>query len=106
VDIKNMVEQIRSGKLPATRQLDSPGLVKIANEIFLNAKIRDVMVLLNRIKGEEVESYIKGKLLKNGIEPIGTIYDDASIALSWLKEEHIKYDKTNINLERVIKKIG
>jgi CO dehydrogenase maturation factor len=105
VDIKNMVEQIKAGKLPATRHLDSPELVKMANEIFLNAKIRDVMVLLNRIKDKEVESYIKEKLLKNGIKPIGTIYDDNLIALSWLKGEHIKYDKTNIELERVIKKL-
>jgi CO dehydrogenase maturation factor len=105
VDIKNMVEQIKSGKLPATRHLDNPKLIKMANEIFLNAKIRDVMVLLNRIKDKEIENYIKEKLLKNGIEPIGTIYDDASIALSWLKGEQIKYDKTNIDLERLIKKL-
>ncbi len=105
LDIKNMVRRIRAGELPATRHLDNPELVKIANETFLNAKIRDVLVVLNKIKGKEIESYIKSKLTKNGIEPSGTVYDDASISLSWLKGEPIKHDRASINLERVIKRL-
>jgi CO dehydrogenase maturation factor len=104
-DIKKIVGQIRAGKLPATRHLDNPKLVKIANKIFLNSKIRDVMVLLNKIKGKDVESYIKRKLIKNGIEPAGTIYEDNSISLLWLKGEPIKYDKKMPGVEELIKKM-
>jgi CO dehydrogenase nickel-insertion accessory protein CooC1 len=105
VDIKNMVSQIMAGELPATRHLDNPELVKLANEIFLNTKIKDVLVLLNKIKGEDVESYMKKELRKENIEPVGTVYDDDLISLSWLKGESLRYNRESANLDRLIKKL-
>ncbi len=105
VDIKNMVSQIMAGKLPATRHLENPELVKIANKIFLNAKIKNVLVLLNKIKGKDVESYIKRKLRKEKIEPVGTIYDDDLISLSWLKGEPLKYSREDESLNNLIGKL-
>ena len=40
--MKNMVDQIKAGKLPATKHLEDPKLVETANREFLNAKIKDV----------------------------------------------------------------
>jgi len=41
VDIKDIVEQIKAEKLPATKHLKDPKLVEMANKIFLEAKIKD-----------------------------------------------------------------
>ncbi len=105
VDIKNMVEQIKAGKLPSTKYLENPKLVEMANKIFIEAKIKDVLVILNKVKDKEMENYIKIKLKKGGIEPLGAIYEDSSISLSWLKGNPIESDRAKINAEKLIKKL-
>ena len=105
VDIKNMVEQIKAGKLPSTKHLENPELVEMANKIFLEAKIKDVLVILNKIRDKKMENYIKRKLRKGEIEPLGTIYEDSSISLSWLKGKPLKSDRAKINTEKLIKKL-
>ena len=105
VDIKNMVAQIKAGKLPATKHLENPELVKMANKIFLEAKIKDVLVVLNRIKDKETESYMKRELKKKGIEPIGIIREDPSISLSWLKGKSLESVKAKIDIEKLIERL-
>jgi len=105
VDIKNMVGQIKAGKLPSTKHLKNLELVEMANKIFIEAKIKDVLIILNKIKNKEVENYIKRKLRKEGIEPLGTIHEDSSISLSWLKGKPLESDRVNINVEKLIKKL-
>ena len=105
VDIKNMVDQIKAGKLPATKHLENPELVEIANKIFLNTKIKDVLVILNKIKNKETESYIKRELKKKGIEPIGTIRKDPSISLFWLKGKFLESVKAKIDIEKLIERL-
>jgi len=56
VSLKDMVKQIRAGQPPATRHLDV-ALAELAKRIFKQARIRGVLVVLNRITDEEVESY-------------------------------------------------
>ena len=105
VDIKNMVGQIKAGKLPSTKHLGNPELVEMANKIFLEAKIKDVLIILNKIKNKEMENYIKRKLREEGIEPLGAIHEDSSISLSWLKGKPLESDRVNINAEKLIKKL-
>lgn len=104
-DTKNMVDKIKEGRLPSTGHLEDPGLVKIANETFLNAKIKNVFVILNKISGKDVESYMKKELMKKNIEPSGTIYSDDSISLSWVKGESIEYSEKIPGLEKLIEKL-
>jgi len=105
VDIKNMLAQIKAGRLPATKHLENPELVKMANKIFLEAKIKDVLVVLNRIKDKETENYMKRELRKKGIEPIGTIREDPSISLSWLKGKSLESVKAKIDIEKLIERL-
>ncbi len=105
IDIKNIVGQIKQGVLPATRHLENEELVKMANKIFLNARIEDVLAVLSKIKGKEEEAYIKGKLIKGGVEPIGIIYEDTSVSTSWLKGESLKYDRGDKDLRGIVSKL-
>lgn len=83
--MRNMVDQIQAGGLPATMHLESPALVELANRLFRAAPVKDVLVVLNRVKDEEMERYLRAKLAEKGIEPIGVIHEDPSILLSWLE---------------------
>jgi len=105
VDIKKIVDQIKAGKLPATKHLESTELVEMAKKIFLEAKIKDISIILNKIKDREAEDYIKGELKKKGIEPIGTICEESSISLSWLKGKSLESVKAKIDVEKLIKKL-
>ncbi len=104
-DIKDMANQIKAGGLPATKHLEDPELIDAANKIFLEAKIRGVLIMLNKIKDKETEDYVKRELRKKGIEPVGTIREDPSISLFWLKGESLDSVKAKEGLERLIKRI-
>jgi len=105
IDIKNIINQIKSGKLPATRHLKNPALVKTAQKIFKEAKIKDSFVLLNKIKDKEIESYLRKKLEEKGIEPLGIMWEDPSISLSWLKETSLMEIGARKDIERFIKRL-
>ena len=78
----DMVARINAGELPATAHLESPELVSLANDLFRHAKIRDVYVVLNRIRDEETEAYLRTALEEE--QPIGVIHEQASISRSWM----------------------
>ena len=46
--LKNMVDQIKAGGLPATKHLGTPELVEWANRIFREATVKDVLVAYYR----------------------------------------------------------
>ena len=95
VDIKNMVEQIKKGKLPATEHLETPELVEAANKIFREAKIKDSFVILNKIKDKKIENYMNEKLKEKGIVPVGVVHEDSVISFSWMKETPLE----GVNIE-------
>ena len=105
VDIKSLIRQIKKGKLPATKHLTRPELVKRANEIYKQARIKKSFVLLNKINNKETENYIKKRLKDEGIEPIGIIPEASSISLSWLKGKSLKDKKIENNIQLIIKRL-
>jgi CO dehydrogenase nickel-insertion accessory protein CooC1 len=84
-DMKYMVDQIRAGVLPATDHLQDPELVETAKRVFREANIKDVLYVLNRVRDKEMESYMRRRLEEKGVEPIGVIHEDTSIAMAWLE---------------------
>jgi CO dehydrogenase nickel-insertion accessory protein CooC1 len=105
INMRNMVDQIRADVLPATSHLETDELVFWANKSFTESNIQEVFCILNQVQSEEIEEYLRGKLIQRGIEPIGAIYRDDSLALSWLKGLPIKKTKTNKEISNVIKKL-
>ena len=102
IHMKEMVEQMKAGKLPATRHLESLELVEIANVIFREAKIKDVLVILNRMIDEEMENFLQEKLLRNGITPIGAIREDPSVTITWLKGKPLEEVGARKDVEQII----
>ena len=84
-NMRDTVDQIKNGSLPATQHLDNPILVETANQIFSQASIKGTLFVLNKITDEETEIYLEKKLAERGIHPNGVIHEYPSISLSWLK---------------------
>lgn len=84
-DMREMVARLKALELPATMHLENPELVALANQIFTEARIKGVLSVLNKVQNPEIEKYMRKELSARSIEPIGTIYDDPSMSITWLK---------------------
>lgn len=101
-DMLNMVQQMKDGVLPATQHLESPELVEIANMLFRESNIKDVLFVLNRVHDEDMEDYVRSKLRERGIAPIGAIREDSSIAMAWLKGMPLEGAEAGREAERIV----
>jgi len=85
IHMKKMIKQLKAGTPPATKHLESQELVQLAVKLFKETEICDVLAISNRIRDDEMEEYVRSKLLEGDIETIGSIHDDPAITASWLK---------------------
>jgi len=106
IHMKEMVEKLRAGQPPATSHLESLELVELSRRIFRNAKIKGVLVVLNRIRDEEMESYLRERLSDGGIEPIGVIHEDPALTITCLKGTPLKGTKIMSDAESIIREIA
>jgi CO dehydrogenase maturation factor len=104
-NLRDMVDQIKAGGLPATKHLETLELVEWANRIFREAMVKDVLVVLNRVKDDAMERYLRRKLAEKEIEPIGTIHEDTAIAMSWLEGTRLEVTNTREDVDRIVKKL-
>jgi CO dehydrogenase nickel-insertion accessory protein CooC1 len=105
VNMRDMVAQIKAGRLPATAHLRSPKLVEMAQRIFRKARIKGVLFVLNKIEDQETESYLRRKLEEEGIEPIGVVHRDPSISLSWLQGTPLDVSQTKKDVEKIVEEL-
>ncbi len=104
-DIENLVQEIKAGKLPATKHLKNKGLVKKANRIYRKARTKGSFVLLNKIYNQKTQRYLEKKLKEKNIEPIGLIPETTVVSLAWLKGESLKTEKIEEELKLVVRKL-
>lgn len=100
--MKRMVSLIKAGALPATQHLNSPELVAWASRIFVSATIRDLVFVLNRIRDDEMERYLRQKLSEKGIKPIGIIHEDASISAAWLTGAALDASRAQVEAGKIV----
>ena len=98
INMRDMVNQIKNGFLPATQHLETHELVEIANRLFVESRIKGTLFLLNKIRNSDMENYMRTKLAERGIEPDGIIHEDPSIAVSWLKGMALNARKTQADI--------
>jgi CO dehydrogenase nickel-insertion accessory protein CooC1 len=105
INMRNMINQIKNGILPATRHLESIDLVAMANRLFVESKIKGAMFLLNKISNPDIENYLRTKLAERGIEPDGIIHEDPSISTMWLKGIPLEVEKSQGDILDFIAKL-
>jgi CO dehydrogenase nickel-insertion accessory protein CooC1 len=98
VNMRDMINQIKNGKLPATQHLVNIDLVAMANQMFIESRIKGVLFLLNKIRDLEMESYLREKLAERGIVPNGVIHEDSSIYVAWLKGAPLVFEKSQSDI--------
>ena len=103
--MKQMVEQIKADVLPATSHLESSDLIFWANKYFVEARIEDVWFVINRINGKDDQEYLTQRLREKGIEPLGAIYQDPAIALSWLKGVPIHSEDPFLEIRKILERM-
>ena len=89
-NMRDMVHKIQADDLPATAHLENPEMIDLANRIFIDAKIKDVFFVLNKVPNAEIEDYLREKLLEKDITPLGVIHEDPTIPVAWLKGDPLK----------------
>jgi CO dehydrogenase maturation factor len=104
-DMQHMVEQVKAGQLPATQHLESQHLIELANEIFLNASIRDVLFVLNRVTNEQMQDYLCRRLKTHGLKTSGVIYADPAIAMAWLNGSMLESNQAKQQAQAVIEEL-
>lgn len=104
-NMRDMINQIKNGKLPATRHLESLSLVAIANQMFSEAKIKGALPVLNKIQNKEIEIYLKAKLGERGIHPIGIIREHPTVAISWLKGIPLVIPEADEDVRKIVKEL-
>jgi CO dehydrogenase nickel-insertion accessory protein CooC1 len=56
---------------------------------------------MNKIQNTEMENYLQVKLSARSIVPIGVIYEDPSMATSWLKGKPLDRKITKYAVEKI-----
>jgi CO dehydrogenase nickel-insertion accessory protein CooC1 len=102
-DMRDMVVRMKAKELPATMHLENPELVALANRIFVEAKIKGVLCVMNKIQNAEMENYLRMKLSARSIKPIGVIHEDRSMSASWLKGIPLDGVKPKQEAEKIAK---
>ncbi len=105
VHLKEMIERIKAGELPATSHLESLRLVEMANRVFREALVKDVLVILNRLPAKETEEYVKSYFEMRKIEPIGILHEYPSIAVSWLKGTTLDWTDAKEEVEGIVERL-
>jgi CO dehydrogenase nickel-insertion accessory protein CooC1 len=102
VDMKEMVNQLKSGHPPATAHLEQPELVNLVNRLYCQARVKDVIFVLNRVDDEAIDRYMRDKLAQKGIHPISTVHRDSRLSMSWLKGDRLPPFRYQDELSKII----
>ncbi len=102
IHMKAMVNQMKAGNPPATEHLEDPELVKLARSIFRESNITDVMAVINKVRDEEMEEYLRSELDGAGVRIIGAIHEDPSVTITWLRGTRLIGDELISETERVV----
>jgi len=92
IHLGRMVEDIRSGVPPATRHLEAEAAEQ-AVRLFREARVRGVLSILNRVRDEETERYVRRALENDGAPIVGVLGEDESIQGQWLRGERLRSNR-------------
>jgi CO dehydrogenase nickel-insertion accessory protein CooC1 len=104
-DISGMLEGLRAGKLPATAHLDDPELIAMAQRLYQESRLRETLFLLSKVPDEETERFLRQQLARDGIEPIGTLYEDPAIAHAWLHGSPVPSSQIDVLADALVSKM-
>ena len=103
INMRDMVDQVKAGGMPATAHLDDPDLIEVAHNLYREARIEGVMFILNKVREQETEQFLRDRLAEEDIIPIGVIKDDPALASAWLKGQPLTGSGTKPDMDGIVK---
>jgi CO dehydrogenase nickel-insertion accessory protein CooC1 len=103
INMRDMVDQLRAGGLPATAHLEFPELVELAYQLYRDAKVQGVLFVLNKVRDELTERFLRDRLSQEGIEPLGVIHDTPALSMAWLMGEPLIQTPAQAEADRIVK---
>jgi CO dehydrogenase nickel-insertion accessory protein CooC1 len=100
--LKQMVDGLRAGRLPATAHLERSDLVVLANRLYREARLQGACFVLNRFPTERAASYAIRLLADDGIDVSGIIRPDPEIAEAWLTGASISLAGPHPDVEAIV----
>ncbi|HHY87053.1 MAG TPA: P-loop NTPase [Verrucomicrobia bacterium] len=83
--MRTLLEQMHAGRMPATRHLQSPELVKLTEDAYRAARTKGAVYVLNKVPDAETEHQLWQLLIQTGIQPVASIPDDSELRRAWLE---------------------
>jgi CO dehydrogenase nickel-insertion accessory protein CooC1 len=102
VHIQALVREVQAGGLPATQHLEDPALVEAANQLYRQAAIKGVYVVMNRVQDRRMEQYLRERLHEHGVDAHAVVPADQAIARAWLGGEALKLARAKCSVEKII----
>ncbi len=87
INMQEMVDQLQAGGLPATAHLEHLELIELAQQLYRDANVKGVLFILNKVRDSLTEQFLRDRLAKKGIEPLGVIHDTPALSMAWLLGE-------------------
>jgi hypothetical protein len=85
VAMRTLLEQMHAGRMPATRHLQSPELVKLTEAAYRTARTRGAVYVLNKVPDVETEHQLWQLLVQAGIYAVASVGDDPELRRAWLE---------------------
>lgn len=103
--LTHLVDEIHAGAMPATRHLADPGLVALANRLYAEPRIRDVVVVLNRVADPQTERTLRAALESAGVSVSGVVREDPGLRQAWLMEEALDGRVLEPEIEQIVDRL-
>ena len=105
INMKEMVEQLNAGGLPATAHLEHFDLIELAYQLYRDANVKGVLFILNKVRDDLTEQFLRDKLAEKEIEPLGVIHDTPAISMAWLMGEPLIRTPAQVEADRIFEAI-
>ena len=101
INMSDLVDRIQKGDLPATAHLEHPDLVAAARNLYSQARIQRVLVVLNRVELESSTHLIE-LLARRDLHPVARIRLDPSISAAWLMGERLETRQAQQDIQGLV----
>lgn len=105
INMKEMVEQLKAGGLPATAHLEHFDLIELAYQLYRDANVKGVLFILNKVRDDLTEQFLRDKLAEKEIEPVGVIHDAPALSMAWLLGEPLIRTPAQAQVQRIVEAI-
>jgi CO dehydrogenase nickel-insertion accessory protein CooC1 len=90
--LATMVAEIRQGAVPATRHLETPGMVELADRLYREARVRGVLAVLNRVGTRATELALRRALEGSGAPIVAVFPEEPAAGEQWLIGQRLRSD--------------